>query len=240
VPRAELHVADLQPIARRLHLTGMKAQDTVSTFRYGPLWIAALAALLLGALAVGVLIVSSSNRAQAPVAAAKQSPAPSEAPASPAPSEELAAAPVANVTPFRCTASTLTAQNPPAVATINAVRTGAHSGYDRLVVQFSGKQPGSIDITPQATASFLGAPSGAATNLAGTRGLKLVIKGSDMHTAYSGSRDIKTGYVGLRETGVIEDFEGYVSLGLGINGSNCYRAFVLSNPNRLVVDIQTS
>jgi hypothetical protein len=219
----------------------MKAPDTVSTFRYGPLWIAALAALLLGALAAGVLFVTSSNRAsQAPVAAAQQSPAPSAAPASPAASEELAAAPVASVTPFRCTASTLTAQNPPAVATINAVRTGAHSGYDRLVVQFSGRQPGSIEIAPQATASFLGAPSGAATTVAGTRGVKLVIKGSDMHTAYTGSRDIKTDYAGLRETRVIEDFEGYVSLGLGVNGSNCYRAFILTDPVRLVVDIQTS
>ena len=38
----------------------------------------------------------------------------------------------------------------------------------------------------------------------------------------------------------LEDFEGYVALGLGVNSSNCYRAFVLQNPTRLVVDIQTS
>jgi hypothetical protein len=200
-----------------------------------------VAALLLGALAAGVLFVTSSNRApQTPIAAATQSAAPSEVPASPAPSEEPAAAPVANVSPFNCAASTLTAQNAPAVASISAVRTGSHSGYDRLVVQFSGRQPGSIDIAPQATATFIGAPSGEATMVAGVRGVKLVIKGSDMHTAYAGSRDIKTDYAGLRETRVIEDFEGYVSLGLGINGSNCYRAFVLSDPVRLVVDIQTS
>jgi hypothetical protein len=195
----------------------------------------AVAALLLGALAAGVLFVASSNRATAPVAAANESAAPSESPG-----EEPAAAPVANISPFTCTASTLVAQNAPAVATINAVRTGAHSGYDRLVVQFSGRQPGSIDIAPQGTATFLGAPSGEAIRVAGTRGVKLVIKGSDMHTAYTGSRDIKTDYTGLRETRVIEDFEGYVSLGLGVNGSNCYRAFVLSDPVRLVVDIQTS
>ncbi len=39
---------------------------------------------------------------------------------------------------------------------------------------------------------------------------------------------------------MIEDFEGQVMLGLGVAGSNCYRAFILSNPVRLVVDIQTS
>ncbi|HEY3083983.1 MAG TPA: hypothetical protein VGK28_00855, partial [Candidatus Dormibacteraeota bacterium] len=88
----------------------MKATDTVSTFRYGPLWIVAVAALLLGALAAGVLFVTSSNRAtQAPVVAAKESAAPSESPG-----EEPAAAPVANVSPFTCTASTLVAQNAPA------------------------------------------------------------------------------------------------------------------------------
>ena len=53
-------------------------------------------------------------------------------------------------------------------------------------------------------------------------------------------RVLQTNYAGLRETRVIEDFEGYVALGLGLNGSNCYRAFVLQNPTRLVVDIQTS
>ncbi len=212
----------------------MNPTNASSTFRFGPIWIAAVAALLLGALAAGVLIVSSPNRAEPPAVAARQSPAPA-----PVASEEVAAAPVASVTPFRCTASTLSASNAPAVATIDAVRTGTHAGYDRLVVQFSGPQPGRIEIRPQATATFLGAPSGAAMTLAGSRGIAVLARGSDMHTAYSGPRDIKTAYPGLRETRVIEDFEGYVMLGLGINGSNCYRAFVLTSPTRLVVDIQT-
>jgi hypothetical protein len=201
-----------------------------------------MAALLLGALAAGVFILTSSNRAQTPAAqapggVAAASPLPS---AAPTPTEELAAAPVANVTPFKCTASTLSAQNAPAVATINAVRTGSHSGYDRLVVQFSGKQPGSIELRPQSTATFLGAPSGAAMTLAGKHGLVVILRGADMHTAYSGPSDFKTSYPGLRETRVIEDFEGQVMLGLGVQNSNCYRAFVLSNPTRLVVDIQAS
>src|SRR5437899_3048923 len=102
----------------------MNAPHTVSnTFRYGPLFVAALAALLLGALAAGVLIFTSSNRANPAVAQAAKSPAVSAAPAS---AEELAAAPVASVTPFKCSASTLTAQNAPAVSAIDALRTGSH------------------------------------------------------------------------------------------------------------------
>ncbi len=216
----------------------MNAPHTVSnTFRYRPLFVAALAAVLLGAMAAGVLIFTSSNRANPAVAQAANPPAVS---AAPAPAEELAAAPVASVTPFQCSASTLSAQNAPAVATIDAVRTGSHAGYDRLVVQFTGRQPSTIDLRPQSTATFLGAPSGAAITLAGQHGLMVIVRGADMHTAYSGSRDLKRSYPGLRETRVIEDFEGQVMLGLGVQNSNCYRAFVLSNPVRLVIDMQTS
>ena len=155
--------------------------------------------------------------------------------------EDVAAAPVANVTPFVCSASKLNvAAAAPGAANINAVRTGVHAGYDRLVVQFATARPGRIEIAPQSSASFMGAPSGAATKVAGAHGINVLMTVADMHTQYSGPRALKTDYVSLRETRVIEDFEGHVSLGLGVNGSSCYRAFVLTNPTRLVVDIQTS
>jgi len=193
-----------------------------------------VAALLLGALAVGALFLVHPNRALTPVA---QIPAGSPTPSQP---EELAAAPVATVTPFQCSASTLSATGAPAVAPIDALRTGTHPGYDRVVVQFSGKQPGSIELKPQATSNFLGSPRGDTITLAGGHGLVVLLRGADLHTAYSGARAFKTGYPGLRETRVIEDFEGQVMLGLGVAGSNCYRTFILTNPVRLVVDIQTS
>jgi len=217
----------------------MKALHVAATFRRGPLYIAGVAALLLGALAIGVLFATHPNRAQTPVAQT-QTKANASPSAAPIPAEELAAAPVAGITPFQCTASTLTAAGAPSVAMINALRTGSHPGYDRLVVQFSGKQPGSIELRPQATSTFLGSPRGDAIALAGGHGLLVLARGTDMHTAYTGARDFKTSYPGLRETRAIEDFEGQVMLGLGVSGSNCYRAFTLSNPVRLVVDIQTS
>jgi len=183
------------------------------------------------------MFMTSSDRAQPKVAAATPS-APSSA--APATAEELAAAPVASVTPFICSASKLSVATAPAMANVNAVRTGSHTGYDRLVVQFSGRQPGNIEIKPQSTATFLGAPSGEPTRVAGALGVKVLLNVADMHTAYTGASVFKTNFAGLRETRVIEDFEGYVALGLGVNGSSCYRAFVLQNPTRLVVDIQTS
>ena len=172
----------------------MNATDTSATFRHGPLYFAGVAALLLGALAVGALFLVHPNRALTPVAQIPAAiPTPSQA-------EELPAAPVAGVTPFQCSASTLSATGAPAVAAIDALRTGTHPGYDRVVVQFSGKQPGSIELRPQATSNFLGSPRGDTITLAGGHGLVALVRGADMHTAYSGARAFKTGYPGLRET----------------------------------------
>jgi len=74
--------------------------------------------------------------------------------------------------------------------------------------------------------------------LAGKNGILVVIHGADAHTSYSGPRDLKTNYPRLVETRITEDFEGVVQLGLGINGPACYRVSVLTNPTRLVIDVQ--
>src|SRR6266513_4442659 len=141
----------------------MNAPHNTATFRFSRLWIAAVAALMLAALAAGVIFVTSSDRAQPKVAAATPS---APASAAPATAEELAAAPVASVTPFICGASKLSVATSPPMANINAMRTGSHTGYDRLVVQFAGRQPGNIEIKPQSTATFDGAPSGQPTRVA--------------------------------------------------------------------------
>ena len=113
-------------------------------------------------------------------------------------------------------------------------------GYDRVTVEFKNGLPGSISIRPQASTIFNQSPSGQAMNLAGKHGILVIIRGSDAHTAYSGVRDIMTSFGGLAEVRVIEDFEGQVSLGLGVSQTPCYRAFVLANPVRLVIDVKSS
>jgi hypothetical protein len=65
------------------------------------------------------------------------------------------------------------------------------------------------------------------------------MKGTDEHTAYNGPIDFKTGYPVLLEARQVQDFEGTVQWGLGLSKTACYRAFFLTNPYRLVIDIQT-
>jgi hypothetical protein len=38
----------------------------------------------------------------------------------------------------------------------------------------------------------------------------------------------------------IEDFEGYVQWAIGLSKAACYHAYILTNPTRLVIDIQVS
>jgi hypothetical protein len=217
-----------------------------TTLRHGPLWIAGVAAVLLGALAVGVLVfanpLSRNQHPGTPAGGVAAATTPSADPqASPsATAEPIDETPVANVAPFSCTAATLAAASAPAVAAVDAIRTGTHAGYDRVTVEFAGAQARSIQIRPQAGVQFTGSPRGDTVTLAGRHGILVVLQGADAHTAYSGSRDLKTAYPGLAEARVIEDFEGQVQLGLGTWGSGCYRASILANPVRLVLDIQTS
>jgi hypothetical protein len=147
---------------------------------------------------------------------------------------------VSNLAAFNCSASTISATQSPETAFANAIRAGSHAGYDRVVVEFKNGRPGSISIRPQAGTTFHQAPSGKADTLLGRNGILIIIRGADAHTAYSGVRDIKTSSPSLGEVRVIEDFEGQISLGLGLKQTACYRASVLTNPARLVIDFQAS
>jgi len=98
--------------------------------------------------------------------------------------------------------------------------------------------PHDVQISTRGDTTFTQSPSGMAATLKGRKGVLVVIHGSDLHSAYNGSLDIVTGYPILAEVKRLEDFEGVVQLGLGVNGSGCYRAFFLTNPDRLVIDLQ--
>ncbi len=208
----------------------------------GPFWIAGVAAAVLAAIAVGVFLVSNPlNRPPANAGLGTVSPSPTQT-AAPSPSPSSSPSPAASPAPvYACgnTGAVMKLPQPP-VAFIDAIRTGTHTGYDRLTVEFNNGAPASIDINPQSGTSFTLSPSGQTVAVAGNNGILVTIHGSDAHTSYTGSRDIKTGYSGLVEVRVVQDFEGVVQVGIGVSGPACYNYSLLSNPVRLVIDIQVS
>jgi hypothetical protein len=213
--------------------------------RSRPYRIVGVAAVLMAAVAIGVMFATNANRPQ-PTGAlpAGVVTSPSAASSTPSSSPMAAASPAAELavsqTAFMCSASSISGKSAPATSFVNALRTGTHVGYDRVVVQFQNGQPGSISIRPQAGTTFNQSPSGQAMKVLGRHGILVIIRGADVHTAYAGARDFKTKYAGLAEMRVLEDFEGQVSLGLGVNQTSCYRVAVLANPVRLVIDVKSS
>ena len=57
---------------------------------------------------------------------------------------------------------------------------------------------------------------------------------------WPGATDIKTGFPVMLELQQVQDFEGVVQWGFGLSRNACYRAFLLQNPTRLVIDISNS
>ena len=206
--------------------------------RPGPIWMAGVAAGVIAAIIVGVLVVSSLNRHQTsgvPGAIASPSAAATESPVS---TPSAVASPTSPAGAYTCNSSAVSASNPPLTAYINAVRTGTHSGYDQVTIQFSTAQPGNITIEPQPSARFTGAPSGQAITLAGQYGILITLSGADGHTQYTGPTDFKTNYAVLKELRQVQDFEGTVQWALGLSHAGCYAYTILTNPTRLVVYIQ--
>jgi len=196
--------------------------------RPGPFWIAGLAAALIAAIVIGVFVVSNFNsHLTSNVPGALPSASPVQTP------------PDSNLPAFVCGSSApIGSQNAPLSAYIDAVRTGTHTGYDRVTIEFQNGLPSSVDLRLQGNSTFTNSPRGDNVTLAGSAGLLVVIKGADEHTAYIGATDFKTNYPVLLEARQMEDFEGTVQWGLGLSKSACYRAFFLTNPTRLVIDVQ--
>jgi len=157
----------------------------------------------------------------------------------------VAASPTASPTAsplaaFAC--STSGAGSGSSMANVTYVRVGTAPGYDRLVFQFDGPVP-AFTVTPQDNSTFSSDASGQVFQLQGSRGLRVVIHGaSAMSTngqqTYFGPNDLTPGYPALREARNIGDFERTYSWGLGVDGSGCFRAFILTGPDRLVIDVQ--
>jgi hypothetical protein len=208
----------------------------------GPFWIAGVAAAVIAAVVIGVLFVANPlNRPQNTIGpGVGSSPTPSASP-SPSPIPTPSPTPDASLPPFVCASSApINSGQAPATAFIDDLRTGTHPGYDRLTVQFQNGQPASIELRPQSGTKFTNSPKGDQVTLMGKNGILVVIRGADLHTSYSGPSDLKTGYATLVEVQRVEDFEGVVQLALGVSGATCYRAFILTNPARLVIDVQSA
>ena len=122
-------------------------------------------------------------------------------------------------------------------ANVTRARASSSSGFDRFVLEFDGPVP-SYTVKPSSTATFTQDPSGQQLQLAGAAGIKITLNGSTISSQFADPADVTYAYPVLKESRRLGDFEGTLSWGLGLARPSCFRAFVLSAPGRLVVDLQ--
>jgi hypothetical protein len=138
---------------------------------------------------------------------------------------------------FTCAPTTVLPATTSAVVQITDTRVGTHAGYDRIVFELAGtKRPRlTVDI---ANPPIVEDASGLPVKVAGSAFLMLRLydaSGSPTHTDPSLNSPGYPNLVNLVNSG---DYEGYVTWIAGLLGSACYRITTLSNPTRIVVDVQ--
>ncbi|HEU4425907.1 MAG TPA: AMIN domain-containing protein [Pilimelia sp.] len=123
--------------------------------------------------------------------------------------------------------------------TLVGVRTGRHDAYDRTVFDFAGGTP---NYRVEYGTLYRGG-TGEPIPLEGPADLVVTFNPAYAHDIDTGqptydiSRVLNPGLPTLRQIKFGEDFEAYVTAGLGLADRVGFRVFQLHNPDRVVVDV---
>lgn len=126
-------------------------------------------------------------------------------------------------------------------ATLVAVRAAKHDGYDRVVFEFEGG-------VPDYRVEYVDSPqhecgSGREVRLPGDAWLDVRFTSAQAHDDNGNptvlNRQFDPPGDNPKQLRLICDFEGHVEWVLGLGSPNRYRAFTLSGPARLVVDVRS-
>jgi hypothetical protein len=125
--------------------------------------------------------------------------------------------------------------------TLVAVRAGGHSGFDRVVFEFRGGLPSH---QVRYVDRLVSDGSGDVVEVAGAADLEVAFQGANAHDD-SGAptvspRRFSPGLTAVKEVAEVTDFEANVSYGIGLDRRRPLEISTLSNPSRLVIDIDTS
>ena len=152
--------------------------------------------------------------------------------------------PVVPVSPTQSLAPTQsTAPAPPAAPdtpVLDGIRTGTHPSFDRIVLDFSGPRP---QVSSQFVNELIRDGSGHVEPLPGAFFAEIRVSPAQAHgdagrPSYGGPRRVTTGTLGnITALAITGDFEGVLSLGLGMRRHTWVRTSTLSSPTRVVIDV---
>jgi len=155
-------------------------------------------------------------------------------------SESLVPEPSGDLGAFTCTLP-VTDRGTATRSQITAVRVGTHEDYDRITFQFDAGIPQYQ--VEAATPPFYADPSGLPLEVAGSAFWRIsLIHGTkvtpDGVVTYSGPTDFVPGFSALVELKEGGDFEAVSTWYVGLTDTSCVRVLTLTDPDRLVIDIQ--
>ena len=127
------------------------------------------------------------------------------------------------------------------IPVLKVIRTGAHTGFDRLVFEFDGGVPA---YTVRYVKSVTEDPRGEVVPLKGTAFLQVVLPSATLndsfqggHRAYTGPQRITPNLPAIKEVAVAGDFEAVLSFGVGVAQVLPFSVTSMSGPYRLVIDV---
>jgi len=188
-------------------------------------------AAVLGAAMCSVALMSACS---APKRAAPAEPPPSAGAPAGADARTPAAGPATPAPVAASSTSTATTKG-----YLTAIRVAEHPAFDRVVFQFAGGVPGyKVSYVAGVTKDGSGQPA----PLPGQAYLHIVFNPASQFRlngtpAYTGPSTLTPLLPALLQVSNAGDFEGYLSFGVGLSGRTGFRAFTLTGPNRVVIDI---
>ena len=133
-----------------------------------------------------------------------------------------------------------TGGSPLGASRLVAIRAAHNPGFDRLVFEFSG--PSVPEYRIELASTFI-APSGQAVRVDGNAFFAVRIGGQAHNDAgqksYPQPDPFRVGLSVVREVKLVEDFEGVVRFGVGMERVVCPTVLTLLGPSRVVVDFPT-
>jgi hypothetical protein len=126
-------------------------------------------------------------------------------------------------------------------AQVTDVRVGTHDGYDRVVFEFDSGLPEAF--VEGALPPFYADGSGFEIEVTGSAFLKVTMHGAtklspEGGVTYGGATNFEPAFHRLLQLLEGGDFEAVSTWYLGLDGGSCFRVLALSDPSRLVIDIE--
>lgn len=123
---------------------------------------------------------------------------------------------------------------------LTGITTGRHDTFDRIVLAFAGEEP---ECSAGYVTRIVSDGSGQPISLDGNAFLQVTLRGAAAHDdagtrTYRGHTTMETPELeNITAVALAGDFEGQVSIGVGMNAQTHYQVFTLPGPTRVVIDV---